>query len=142
MFLISFCVVLILMEVFARLLHEYIWHGPLWFIHRSHHEESEGFFEANDIFAVFYGVLSMGMIAYGSEYSVPLCSGIGAAIAVFGIAYLLVHDGYMHDRLPMSFLGRISFFRKLKAMHILHHRKNQAPYGLFWAPRPKRRKSK
>ena len=139
MFLISFVIALFLMEVFARLLHEYIWHGPLWFIHRSHHEERKGFFEANDIFAVFYGLLSMSMIVYGSEYGVPLCLGGGLAIAVFGIAYLLVHDGYIHERLPMSFLGRFSLFRKLKAAHILHHRKNHAPYGLFWAPKPSKK---
>ena len=129
MFTAMFLTVL-LMEPVAHLLHRYLWHGLLWFIHKSHHAEHTELFEWNDIFALFYAVVSICCIFLGvSDYT----RGIGWGIVLFGVAYMIVHDGYIHGRFSCSFLGRFRYFRKLKAQHILHHRRdNHNPFGLFW----------
>ena len=33
-----FVVTLVAMEGFAHLMHKYVMHGPLWILHKSHHE--------------------------------------------------------------------------------------------------------
>ena len=36
------------MEPWARVLHGQVWHRALWRVHRSHHSQRNGRFEAND----------------------------------------------------------------------------------------------
>ena len=120
----------VLMEPLANVLHRHLWHGKLWFIHKSHHTDRKGLFESNDVFAFFYAAVSLTCIFFStSDY----IRGLGWGIAGFGLAYMFVHDGYIHDRFSCAFLGRFRYFRKLKAQHILHHRRdNHKPFGLFW----------
>lgn len=42
------------MEWVAYSTHRYLMHGPLWFLHRSHHRPREHWFELNDLFGVFF----------------------------------------------------------------------------------------
>ena len=132
MIFISAAVTMVCMEPMANFLHRYVWHRVLWGIHQSHHKERKGIFEWNDIFALFYALLSV-LCILGSRQ--PMIQGAGWGIAVFGVAYMIVHDGYIHNRFSCGFLGRFRYFRKLKAQHILHHnREDQDPFGLFWIP--------
>ena len=61
LFVLTVCV----MEWVAWAMHRYLMHGPLWFIHRSHHEPQDGWFELNDTFGLFFSSLSMVMIYFG-----------------------------------------------------------------------------
>jgi beta-carotene 3-hydroxylase len=55
-------------------------------------------------------------------------------MTLFGLSYLLVHDGLVHERLPMQFLLRWRYFRRLRGAHLHHHRFHGVPYGLFLGP--------
>ena len=124
------------MEFWAMILHGVLWHGPWWITHKSHHEEHEGRFELNDIFAVFHALLATGLIVYGFEapptLSAHLCIAAGFGMTTFGVAYFVVHDGFIHGRLPVAFLARSAYLRRVRNAHRVHHmRSHDAPYGLF-----------
>jgi beta-carotene 3-hydroxylase len=55
-------------------------------------------------------------------------------MTLFGLSYLLVHDGLVHERLPMKFFLRWRFFRRVRGAHLHHHRFHGVPYGLFFGP--------
>jgi beta-carotene 3-hydroxylase len=122
------------MEWWARVMHDRWWHGFLWVFHKSHHRPS-GPIEANDIFPVLHAPLAAGMMIQRAWFEGSLWSevafAIGLGATLFGVAYVIVHDGYIHGRLPVGFLDRSAWMRDLRAAHALHHKHGQVPYGLF-----------
>ena len=123
-----------LMELWSRFLHGRVWHGVLFALHRSHHELRLGRFEANDVLSVTHAPIAaalviVGCVRHGIDGAV--LRGIGIGMTLFGIAYVVVHDGFVHGRLPVAWLARFRFFRRVRAAHRVHHRKGAAPYGLF-----------
>ena len=82
--------------------------------------------------------IAIVLIVYGCEatpaLSTTLAFGVGMGMTLFGLSYLVVHDGFVHRRLPVSFLGRFTYFRKVRAHHNIHHAKGGAPYGFFLPP--------
>ena len=130
------------MELWAAVLHRYLWHGPLWFLHRSHHEEREGFFERNDLFAVFHAGLAITLLLVGCVGPVgwlrELWFGFGLGMTAFGALYMLVHDGLIHERLPVTVLERLPWIHRLAAAHRAHHRTGRFPYGMFLGPQEAR----
>ena len=98
------------MEPWAAFVHHKVWHGPLWGVHESHHVERVGYFEKNDIFAALHALPAMALIV-GSSYTAwqPLAAlmfGFGLGMTIFGCAYAVIHDGLIHERLPIQFLLR------------------------------------
>ena len=57
------------LEIMSILMHKYLFHGPLWFIHKSHHEKRTGIFERNDLFSFFFTFLGLGLIFWGRLHS-------------------------------------------------------------------------
>ena len=91
------------MEAVAWTSHKYIMHGFGWAWHRDHHEPHDGFFERNDLYAVFGAAISISGFMFGS----PVISGayswepawwIGVGVLIYGIIYTLLHDGLIHQR--------------------------------------------
>jgi len=142
------------MEFWAMFLHGKIWHSWLWPIHKSHHrplirssgEEVSGRryvpsgWEFNDVFSIVHAVPSVVAIVWGLQcwssarcggYAGPLSFGFGLGLALFGIAYFVVHDGLVHRRLPVQFLLRSAYFKRVYEAHMLHHKVHGGPYGLF-----------
>lgn len=132
--------VALLMEPWAALLHGRVWHGALWRLHRSHHGHRTGRFEANDVLSGSHAPGAVALILYGcvGEPGIPreVAFGAGLGMSAFGLAYVVVHDGFAHGRLPVSFLGRIPWLRRVREAHLVHHRGGErGPYGLFLGPR-------
>ena len=50
---------LLAMECISWAMHKFLFHGPLWFIHKSHHQERGGFFEWNDVFSLLFGAAAL-----------------------------------------------------------------------------------
>lgn len=123
------------MELWAMLLHGRFWHGILWFGHRSHHTPRQTWWEWNDAFSAGHALLAMGLIIGGLELlhgpAQLLAVGVGVGMSVFGMAYFAVHDGLIHGRLPVQFLLRWDYFRRVRNAHLVHHNKGEAPFGLF-----------
>lgn len=123
------------MEGVAWFTHKYIMHGFLWFLHRSHHTRHPHPLEKNDLFFVYYGVLSTVLIIYGS----PLMDfrfWIGIGIGLYGLVYFLVHDVFIHKRLPFFGKTQNSYFRALDMAHKVHHKTTQRngseSFGMLW----------
>lgn len=131
------------MEFWAAFLHHRLWHGPLWFLHRSHHEPRHGAFEKNDVFAVFHAGLAIALILWGcvgaAGWAREAGFGLGLGMTAFGLSYMLVHDGLVHERLPVGFLERWPWMHRIAAAHRGHHRTGAFPYGMFLGPQEARR---
>ncbi len=133
-------VVAVLMDLWAALLHGKVWHSWLWPLHRSHHEpRAPGQrFEANDALSVLHAPIAVALILYGCRAAEgplrELSFGVGLGMSLFGVAYVVVHDGLVHGRLPVRFLLRSRYMRGVAKAHRVHHLPNTdgAPFGLFF----------
>ncbi len=127
------------MEACAWLIHRYIMHGPLWFIHKTHHRPRRSAFEWNDLFAVLFGLVAAPLFYFGLRgHPIPL--GIGLGMTGYGIAYFLVHDVLVHRRIGHSFVPQSGYLRRVHQAHHLHHavreRDGAVSFGFLMAPRP------
>lgn len=134
------------MEGVAQLVHRHIMHGPLgWGWHRSHHEEGEGLFEINDLYAVVFTVLSGALITFGIAGVWPLRQ-IGLGLMVYGVLYFVVHDGLVHHRWPFRYVPRRGYLKRLVQAHRLHHavegREGCVSFGFLYAPPVRELKAK
>ncbi len=129
------------MEFWAAFVHRILYHGVFWSIHRTHHRPRRGPFEMNDIFVLAHALAAMAIVVAGVYFAVPLLTAIGIGISLYGLLYALLHDGYVHARLPLQWLDRWSMFRALKEAHLYHHTGDpDAHFGLlFWNREPYRR---
>ncbi|MDT8325605.1 MAG: sterol desaturase family protein [Bacteroidota bacterium] len=133
--------VFVLMEFWAAFVHRTVYHGMLWDIHRSHHRARRaGVFERNDIFVVIHAAAAMSVLFAGLQFNLPVLVAVGTGISVYGLLYALLHDGYIHGRLPLAWLGRWRLIRKLRDDHLYHHTGDvNAHFGLFfWNKTPSR----
>ncbi|MBC7691838.1 MAG: sterol desaturase family protein [Methylotenera sp.] len=129
------------MEIFSYLVHRYVFHGLLWFIHRSHHLPRKGRLELNDSFSLFFGSLACLGIFVGSRQGLqsPVL-GISMGVALYGMLYFLFHDMMTHRRFS-PFEPLLKILGQLRQSHRKHHqsssKKGQEPYGflLFRKPR-------
>ncbi|MQL74636.1 hypothetical protein Taro_007014 [Colocasia esculenta] len=127
------------MEFWARWAHRELWHNTLWSMHESHHRPRDGPFELNDIFAIVNAVPAISLISYGfsNRGLLPgLCFGAGIGITLYGMAYMIIHDGLGHRRLPVGPLGNVPYLRRVVAAHQIHHsgKLDGVPFGLFLGP--------
>lgn len=133
------------MEPWSRIVHDRLWHGALYRIHRTHHPAPGApptWLEANDVFSIVHAppaMLALYLGLRGEGLPAAMATGFGLGMSVYGVAYVLVHDGLVHGRLPMGFLRRWRYFRRIRAAHEIHHRHGGVPFGLFLGPRELRR---
>ena len=124
-------------EIFAIWLHRYVMHGPGWFLHRSHHEPRKGYFEINDLYALVFAILATALFIIGGLYWPPLWY-VAVGITLYGVLYSLVHDGLVHQRIPMmGFVPKKGYMKRLVQAHKLHHavqtREGAVSFGFLWA---------
>jgi beta-carotene 3-hydroxylase len=126
------------MEGWAALLHGRVWHHALWRIHRSHHAKRRGLFEQNDALSFLHAPIAVALILYGCLGTAgalrDVAFGFGIGMTVFGVAYIVVHDGFVHRRLPLSGLARYAYFARVRDAHRVHHSTGGPPFGLFLGP--------
>ncbi|HZF50348.1 MAG TPA: beta-carotene hydroxylase [Polyangiaceae bacterium] len=127
------------MELWAAFLHGRVWHHALWRVHRSHHSRRAGRFESNDLLSSLHAPIAIALILYGCLGAPGVIRdigfGAGIGMTLFGVAYLIVHDGLVHGRLPVARLAKIPFFERIRAAHLEHHTRGREPFGLFLGPR-------
>ena len=126
------------MEPWSRIIHRSVWHGRLAFIHDSHHQDDGGGWEANDWLSLAHAPIAAGFIINGSLGEPGLLRevlyGVGFGMSLFGVAYVIIHDGLVHKRLPVQFLARYSWLYRIAQAHRVHHITGGVPYGLFRGP--------
>jgi beta-carotene 3-hydroxylase len=119
---ITFCV----MEFLAWFMHKYVMHGFMWYFHEDHHQPTPklfGFFERNDIFFLVFAIPSWLCIMLGMMWGSYVSVSIGAGIAVYGFAYFLVHEVFIHRRLSWFKNSDNAYLRAIRKAHKVHHKK-------------------
>ena len=97
-FISTFC----FMEFMAWFSHKYIMHGFLWSLHKDHHKKDHNsWWERNDLFFIFYALVSMSFFYSEVEYGFVFGFAIGFGIFAYGLTYFLVHDILIHQRFKL-----------------------------------------
>ena len=112
------------MEFMAWFIHKYVMHGLLWSLHRDHHrKDHSGFFEWNDLFFFMFAAPSIYLIykGYNAGWVDPRL-WVGLGIAAYGMAYVFVHDIFVHQRFRIFRKVDNSYFRALRKAHRVHHK--------------------
>ncbi|WP_103924330.1 sterol desaturase family protein [Algoriphagus boritolerans] len=126
------------MEFSGWFIHKYLMHGPLWVIHKTHHEPSKTFFELNDLFSVLFGSVALILIFKGVD-TLDYRFWMGMGISLYGVLYFVLHDVLVHRRLKWFDRPKNTFLKGIFKAHQAHHRTNQkedaVSFGLFVVPK-------
>jgi beta-carotene 3-hydroxylase len=116
-------VTFVFMEFVAWFTHKYIMHGWLWVLHKDHHQHEPGFWEKNDAFFLIFAIPSAACFIVGSAVPglIPLFF-VGVGIALYGLAYFIVHDIFIHQRFKILRNTRIKYLKALRKAHKIHHK--------------------
>ena len=124
------------MELLASAVHRHVMHGPGWGWHRSHHEPGQGLFERNDLYALVFAGISLGLFIAGARW--PALWWVGVGTLVYGVLYAILHDGLVHQRFPFIKSPRSGYLRRLVQAHRMHHsvrgREGSVSFGFIYAP--------
>ena len=126
----------VLMEGLTWCIHRFIMHGFLWMLHKDHHQKEPGIFEKNDAFFLIFAIPSWLFIMLGVMYQAWWSIAIGAGLTLYGIAYFLVHDVIIHQRLKWFTRSNNRYVRTIRWAHKMHHKhfdkdKGES-YGFLW----------
>jgi beta-carotene 3-hydroxylase len=114
----TFCI----MEGITWLTHRFVMHGFLWFLHEDHHKKTPGFFEKNDAFFVIFAIPSWLCIMLGSMNEVYWVVSIGSGIALYGLAYFIVHEVIIHQRFKWFTRSNNRYIKAIRRAHKMHHK--------------------
>lgn len=123
------------MEFMAWFTHKYVMHGFLWVLHKDHHIRDGRKIEWNDVFAVIFAIPSILLIYSGVTQPNPVLLSLGIGILLYGIAYFLFHDVYVHQRIPLFKNLSNRYLRATVKAHLEHHNPHvHYNYGFLIAP--------
>ena len=127
------------MEFMAWFSHKYIMHGFLWHLHKDHHKKDHNsWFERNDLFFIFYAVLSAVLVILWGEFG--FWPGLPMALGIFtyGMSYFVVHDIFIHQRFKIFKKINSKYAKGLRRAHKIHHKSIHKEkgecFGMLWIP--------
>jgi beta-carotene 3-hydroxylase len=127
-----------IMEMSGWFIHKYIMHGPLWKIHKTHHQPSKSFFELNDLFSLLFGSIAVILIFLGVD-KLDYRFWMGVGISTYGLLYFIIHDILVHRRLKWFERPKSKFLLGIFKAHQAHHANNRkddaVSFGLFVVPK-------
>jgi len=136
----------IAMEAVAWLTHKYVMHGFGWYLHADHHEPHKKKTEKNDLFFLIFAIPSSSCIMLGFLNDNLLSTYIGFGILVYGIAYLIIHDIFIHQRIKWLKKADHPYFRAIRYAHKIHHKhlgkQDGECFGMLFVPFKYYRKAK
>ncbi len=111
------------MEFVAWFAHKYVMHGFLWYLHKDHHQHEPGFWEKNDAFFLIFAIPSATCYIVGSAVAgmFPLFF-VGVGISLYGLAYFLVHDIFIHQRFKIFTRTKNRYLKAIRKAHKVHHK--------------------
>ena len=122
-YLLVFLAAFFLMEFIAWFSHKYIMHGFLWILHADHHKKDhDSWFERNDLFFIFYAVVSMGFFFLWRFEIFNFGLAVGLGIFAYGFTYFMVHDIFIHQRFKLLRNANNIYSRALRRAHKMHHK--------------------
>ena len=127
------------MEFNAWFMHKYIMHGFLWVLHKDHHKKDHNsWFERNDMFFLFYAILSVGSFFLWETGVLAIGLPIGIGIFLYGLTYFLVHDIFIHQRFKIFKKTNNKYAKALRRAHKIHHKNINKEkgecFGMLWVP--------
>lgn len=134
----------IAMELIAWLLHKYVMHKFLWYFHSDHHIPHAKKYERNDFFGLIFGIPSWLLIMFGIMGGNDFRLYLGIGITLYGVCYILIHDGLIHQRIKIFTNTNNRWLLALKKGHLAHHIHDSDPnykkeddicFGMLWVPR-------
>ena len=127
------------MESVAWFSHKYLMHGFLWFLHKDHHQHNTNIkpFEHNDSFFLLFAAPGICLLYIGlEEFSISFWIGLG--ISIYGLAYFLIHDVFIHRRIKWLRNIDSPYFRAIRKAHKVHHKhfnkEDGECFGMLWVP--------
>lgn len=129
----------IAMEGVAWATHKYIMHGMLWRLHKDHHKKtSKGFFEDNDFFFLIFALPGIACLYFGQQNNFNFIFWIGLGITLYGMAYFLVHDIFIHQRFKLFRKLDSAYLKAIRRGHKMHHKhlgkEDGECFGMLWVP--------
>ena len=112
----------LLMEFISWATHKYIMHGFLWVLHKDHHQvDKNKVLQKNDLFFLIFAIPSIILIFLGYE-NFSYLFFIGLGIALYGLAYFIVHEVIIHRRLPPPSKTNSKYIKAIRKPHKIHHK--------------------
>jgi beta-carotene 3-hydroxylase len=131
--------VFVMMEGATWLIHKYVMHGFLWVLHHDHHDHSsEGPLERNDLFFFIFSLPAIALFYYGAKHNFSYQFFMGLGITLYGMAYFMVHDIFIHQRAKLFTHTHNRYLLALRRAHKQHHKhlgKEEGEcFGFLWVP--------
>ncbi len=130
----------VVMEGITWMTHKYVMHGFLWVLHSDHHKKDhDHVMERNDAFFLIFGVpgFLLCMMGYQNGVVNPLL-WIGLGVSLYGLAYVMVHDIFIHQRLKWFTRTKNVYLMGLRKAHKVHHKhlgkEDGECFGMLWVP--------
>jgi len=119
----------LMMEFVAWFTHKYVMHGFLWCLHKDHHQPPQNhLFQKNDYFFLIFALPGIVGIFYGvGDFRWSFWCGLG--ISVYGVAYFLIHDIFIHQRSKFFKKSSIKYLQSLRKAHKIHHKNINKDHG-------------
>jgi len=139
LWIVVFISTFLIMEGMAWFTHKYVMHGFLWKLHKDHHrKDHDSWWERNDLFFVFYAVISIGFFLLWQYEGIWIALPIGLGILAYGIAYFTVHDIFIHQRFKIFRNANNRYAKGVRRAHKMHHKhlgKDEGEcFGMLWVP--------
>ena len=126
------------MEGIAWFSHKYVMHKLMWYFHQDHHKPYEHFFQKNDVFFLLFAIPSWLGIMLGLMYKHYLFVWAGFGIMLYGFAYFLVHDVFIHQRFKWFGNSTSPYLLAIRKAHKMHHKhagkEDGECFGLLYPP--------
>ncbi|PNX46844.1 MAG: hypothetical protein BV456_11735 [Thermoplasmata archaeon M8B2D] len=130
LYILATVITFLFMEFVAWFLHKYVMHGFGWFLHEDHHRYTKGRFEKNDVFGLFFAILSFLLILSGFLGGFDIRFPIGIGVMLYGVGYFLVHDTFFHKRIKIKYRPKSKYMKRVLHAHSIHHQKSTAHTGI------------
>jgi beta-carotene 3-hydroxylase len=112
----------LLMEAITWLTHRFVMHGFLWWLHEDHHKPMGHVLEKNDAFFLIFAIPSWLSIMLGLQNKVYWVAAMGFGIALYGLAYFIVHEVIIHQRFKWFTRSNNTYVRTIRWAHKMHHK--------------------
>ena len=123
-------IIFIFMEGVAWFLQKYVMHGFGWYFHVVHPRPNKRKIEKNDIFGLFFSIISFLFILTGSLSGFDIKFAIGIGITLYGVGYLIVHDIFFHKRIKIKYRPKSEYVKRILHAHSIHHQESSAKKGI------------
>lgn len=125
-----------LMEGITWCTHRFVMHGFLWYLHKDHHQPAGHKLEKNDAFFLIFAIPSWLCIMLGLQKNVYWVAAIGFGIALYGLAYFIVHEVIIHQRIKWFSRSNNTYIKTIRWAHKMHHKhlekQDGESFGMLW----------